>query len=357
MSDKKQVAVIGATGIAGQQFLACLKDHPWFKITALAASPRNAGKHYREAIQQADGSIGWWCGDMPDDDILDMVVEDGSTMDPERFDLIFTAVESDAAKEIEPRLAKHRPVFSTASAFRMAEDVPLILPGVNTHHLPLVERQKARGWNGFVLPIPNCTTTGLGITLAPLHRAFGIDFVVMTSMQAVSGAGRNGGVLSLDVIDNIIPYIPKEEEKVQAETQKVLGTLTEDKIVPANFGVTCSCTRVAVLDGHTETVAVALKQSATVGEARQAMESMGEEVRGLPSAPTQLIKVLDDPFRPQPKLDRDTENGMVTSVGRLREDHVLPNGLKFVLVSHNTQMGAARGATLLAEIAIKQGLL
>ncbi len=358
MSDRKTCAVIGATGIAGQQFLACLEDHPWFEITALAASPRSAGKTYLDALRQANGSIGWWCGGMPGEHLTSMTVQDGAKLDPGAFDLIFTAVESDAAREIEPRLAAVTPTFSTASAFRYSDDVPLILPGINNAHIPLIERQrKERGWQGFVLPIPNCTTTGLAITLAPLHRAFGIDFAVMTSMQAVSGAGRNGGVLSLDVLDNIIPYIPKEEAKVQKETQKILGDLADGAITHADFGITCTCTRVAVIDGHFETVAVSLQRPASVGEARAAMEEAGSDLAGLPSAPTRLIKVHDDPFRPQPRLDRDLEKGMVTSVGRLREDDVLPNGLKYVLVSHNTSMGAARGATLLAEVAVSQGLV
>ena len=358
MDVKRKVCVIGATGIAGQQFLACLKNHPWFEISALAASPRNAGKPYREALKQANGSIGWWCGEMPDEHLLDMTILDGNTLDPEPYDLIFTAVESDAARELEPRLAAVKPVFSTASAFRMADDVPIILPGVNNHHLSMVERQqRERGWNGFVVPIPNCTTTGLGIALAPLYREFGIQFVVMTSMQAVSGAGRNGGVLALDVVDNLVPYIPKEEQKVQAETQKILGDVTEGHIDPAKFGVTCTCTRVAVLEGHTETVAVSLENPATVEKARAAMEAMGAELEGLPSAPKALIHVHDDPFRPQPRLDRNMGNGMITSVGRLRTDDVLPNGLKFVLVSHNTKMGAAAGATLVAELAVREGLV
>jgi aspartate-semialdehyde dehydrogenase len=179
----------------------------------------------------------------------------------------------------------------------------------------------------------------------------------MTSMQAVSGAGRNGGVLSLDVVDNLVPFIPNEEQKVQAETQKILGELTGERIDPAKFGVTCTCTRVAVLDGHTEAVTVSLSRPATLAEARDAMESAGSELEGLPSAPQRLIYVHDDPFRPQPRLDRDLGDGMVTSVGRLRADEVLPNGLKFVLVSHNTRMGAAAGATLVAELAVRQGLI
>jgi len=356
--ERKKVAVIGATGIAGQQFLVSLADHPWFEVTALAASPRSAGKRYQDALRQSNGAVAWWCEEDCDPTFMNMIVRDSSELDPTDFDLIFTAVESDAAREIEPRFAVHRPVFSTASAFRREEDVPLVIPGVNSHHLPLVQRQKeTRGWNGFVLPIPNCTTTGLAVALKPLHDAFGVNLSVMTSMQAVSGAGRNGGVLSMDVIDNLIPYIPKEEEKVQWETRKILGNLVGNSIQMAPTAITGTCTRVATIDAHTITVAVSLDNPATIGEARTAMESLGTDLNGLPTAPEQLIYVHDDPFRPQPRLDRNRGDGMITSVGRLRKDDVLKNGLKFVLVSHNTRMGAARGAILLAELSIRQGLL
>ena len=355
---RRRVAIVGATGIAGQQFVACLKGHPWFEVTALAASARSAGKTYREALQQPNGMLAWFCGAPPDDATMAMTVQDSASLDPDAFDVIFTAVESDAARELEPRYAARTPTFSTAAAFRMEEDVPLIIPGVNNEHLPLVEVQrKGRGWKGFVLPIPNCTTTGLAVALKPLHAAFGLELVVMTSLQAVSGAGRQGGVLGLDIIDNVIPYIPKEEEKVQRETQKILGTLHGERIAPCPVGVTCTCTRVGVLDGHFETAAVSLGRKASVAEARAAMEELGQDLRGLPSAPERLIFVHDDPFRPQPRLDRDRGAGMVTTVGRLREDTVLKNGLKFVLVSHNTRMGAASGATLLAELCVREGLV
>jgi aspartate-semialdehyde dehydrogenase len=358
MNQRKRVAVIGATGIAGQQFLDALVDHPWFEVTALAASPRSAGKAYCDAIRQPSGAMAWWCEKPCDPNFLEMTVQDAATLDPEAFDLIFTAVESDAARELEPRFAAHVPVFSTASAFRREPDVPLILPGVNNHHLPLVQRQRQeRGWKGFVLPIPNCTTTGLAIALKPLQAAFGLDLVVMTSIQAVSGAGRHGGVLAMDVIDNLIPYIPKEEEKVQWETQKILGELVGNQIRPNDARITCTCTRAAVIDAHFETVAVSLRRPAEVAEARAAMEALGTDLEGLPSAPEQLIFVHDDPFRPQPRLDRNRGDGMVTTVGRLRNDEALENGLKFVLVSHNTRMGAARGAMLLAELTIREGLL
>jgi len=356
--ERKKVAVIGATGIAGQQFLVSLSDHPWFEVTALAASLRSAGKTYVEAIKQPNGAMAWWCEEELAASFQTMVVQDANALDPEEFDLIFTAVESDAAREIEPRFAAHKPVFSTASAFRREADVPLIIPGVNNDHISLVARQKeTRGWNGFVLPIPNCTTTGLAIALKPLHAAFGVDLAVMTSMQAVSGAGRNGGVLAMDVLDNLIPFIPNEEEKVQFETCKVLGELVGNEVQPAHTAITGTCTRVATIDAHTITVAASLQEPASVGEAQAAMEALGSDLQGLPSAPKQLIHVHDDPFRPQPRLDRNRGKGMVTSVGRLRADPVLNNGLKFVLVSHNTRMGAARGSILLAELAIRQGLL
>ncbi len=357
-SKKLRAIVVGATGIAGQQFLTHLRAHPWFEIVALAGSSRSAGKTYLEAITQPNGNVAWFCGDLPARAVLEMTVQNSAAVNAADYDVVFTAVESDAARELEPLYAATTPVFSTAAAFRMETDVPLLIPGVNDAHLGLIEAQrKARGWKGYVLPIPNCTTTGLAVTLKPLWDAFGLDLVVMTSMQAVSGAGRNGGVLSLDSIDNVIPYIPKEEEKVQRETQKILGSLSGAAIVPADFGVTCTCNRVGVLDGHTETVVLSLSRPATVDEARAAMTGLGSSLAGLPSAPERLIFVHDDPFRPQPRLDRDRGAGMVTTVGRLRADPVLKNGLKYTLVSHNTRMGAAAGATLLAELCVREGLL
>ena len=200
-------------------------------------------------------------------------------------------------------------------------------------------------------PGPNCTIVGLAMTLKPLEEAFGIQHVVMTSLQSVSGAGRSPGVMSLDILDNVIPYIPKEEEKVEAETRKVLGTIAGDTVEPAPFRVSATCTRVPVLDGHTEAVYVSLKRAATVDDVKHALREWGKDfvALGLPSCPTALIDVSDDPYRPQPRLDRDREDGMLTSVGRVRADHALPNGIKYMLVSHNTKMGAARGAILVAE--------
>ena len=233
----------------------------------------------------------------------------------------------------------------TASAFRYEDDVPVLVPGVNDDHARLIEQQRQqRGWKGFISPNPNCTTVGLAISLAPLVRAFGVDTVVMTSLQAVSGAGRNGGVLSLDIIDNVIPYIPKEEDKVRREVSKILGQVTAAGLEPLPMRISATCTRVPVMDGHTASVLAVTSRQASVSAAREAMESFGREFveLGLPSSPRQFIVVHDDPYRPQPRLDRDTDDGMATVVGRLRADTAFDNGLQYVVLSHNTKMGAAK---------------
>jgi aspartate-semialdehyde dehydrogenase len=279
-------------------------------------------------------------------------VLDAADFEPTSVDVVFSALEADAAKEFEPRCAKFVPVLSTASAFRMESDVPILVPAVNSEHMPLIRiMQRKRGWRGFVAPGANCTTIGLAITLAPLQKAFGIRSVLMTSLQAVSGAGRSPGVIGLDIIDNVIPHIANEETKVQRETRKILGRLAQEEIVAANFPVGATCTRVPVLEGHTECVSVSLEKAATVAEVSEAMRSFDREFQqlGFPSTPQQLICVHTDPYRPQPRLDRDAEKGMTTHVGRIRECPALPNGISFVLVSHNTRMGAAGGSILTAE--------
>ena len=346
-----RVAVLGATGVAGQQFLASLPGHPLFEVVRLGASQRSAGKKYGDAIRDAGGKVSWFGARPLSPEYAAMPVEDAAEMTPDGVDLVFTAVESDAAKVLEPRFAEKVPVVSTASAFRYEPDVPVFLPAVNLDHVRLIEVQrKRRGWKGFVTPGPNCTTVGLAITLKPLDQAFGLERVVMTSLQAVSGAGRSPGVLALDAIDNVIPYIAKEEEKVERETKKILGSFSGDGIAEARVAVSCTCTRVNVLEGHTESVFVGLKKKAGVDEVKAAMQAFGEDFVALklPSTPAHLITVSDDPYRPQPRLDRDNEDGMTTTVGRVREEPVL-GGVKYVLVSHNTRMGAAKGAMLIAE--------
>jgi aspartate-semialdehyde dehydrogenase len=249
-------------------------------------------------------------------------------------------------------------VVSTASAFRYENDVPIFIPGVNEDHDRLIPVQKKnRGWKGFVTPVPNCTTTGLAMTLKPLYEAFGIQQVLMTSMQACSGAGRSPGVIGMDIIDNVIPYIPKEEEKVEKETQKILGLFEGEGIKAASFPVSATCTRVPVLEAHTEAIYVSLKKAATVDEVKKAMRDWGKSFIDLklPTCPPRLMDVSEDPFRPQPRLDRDSLGGMVTSVGRVRPDNALANGVKYMLVSHNTKMGAAKGGILVAEYLIQKG--
>ncbi len=358
---KKRIAVVGATGIAGQQFLIALHNHPWFEVSLLAASERSAGKGYGEAIRDAKtGARRWWCQEEPPQQALALPVQEASSLNLAGIDLVFSAVESDVARELEPLYAKTTPVVSTASAFRYEPDVPVFIPGVNLDHIRLLDIQrKTRGWHGFIATQPNCTTIGLAITLKPLFDHFGLKTVILTSMQGVSGAGRSPGVIALDILDNIVPFISGEEEKVEKETRKILGILGETSIMPADFVVSATCTRAAVLEGHTEAVLAATARPCAVEDMRAAMISFGHEFvsLGLPSAPRHMIILHDDPFRPQPRLDRDAEDGMATSVGRLRKDTALENAVKYLLVSHNTKMGAAKGAVLMAEYLLQKGYM
>ena len=347
--------LVGATGIAGQQFVSALRDHPWFEIGAIAASPRNAGKRYDEAVASA-----WFLPEAIPADVAALRLLDPGAA-PRGVDLVSSAVESDVARELEPRLAAELPVISAASTFRMEPDVPLLIPPVNAAHVGMLAGQRARGWRGSVAPIPNCTTTGLAVVLAPLAQRFGIRSVIMTSLQAVSGAGRSPGVTALDILDNVVPYIAKEEGKVEAETRKILGRWAPgtSAVDPLEVRISATCTRVAVQDGHTEVVSVGLGRPAGLDEVKEALRSWegSPEARDLPSSAPRWIEVLEGHDRPQPRLDRDTHGGMATSVGRLREDPVLENGIKLVLVSHNTKMGAAKGAVLVAELMRARGFL
>jgi aspartate-semialdehyde dehydrogenase len=355
---KLRAVLFGATGLAGQQFVSALRDHPWFEIAAVAASPRNAGKRYAEALGSQGG---WFLAEAIPPGVAGLPLLDPGSVSAGDYHLAFSAVEADVARELEPRVARFIPVFSTASAFRYERDVPLLLPPVNGRHLPLVQAQSARGFRGYVAPIPNCIATGLAVALAPLEERFGIRAVLVTTLQSVSGAGRSPGVAALDVLDNVIPFIAKEEGKVEAETRKILGRWEAGSpAVEAHpMRISATCTRVAVLEGHTESVSVSLRRAASLEEVRAAMrEWLGDATaRDLPSTPPHWIEVLDAQDRPQPRLDRDTHGGMATSIGRLREDSVLEHGVKFVLVSHNTKLGAARGSVLVAELAKSQGLL
>ena len=355
---KKKVAIIGVTGAVGQEFVLSLKDHPWFEVTQIAASERSAGKNYVDAIRDPDsGIIKWEVGGEIPEYIKGMTVKKIDEINAAELDLVFSAVESNAARDIETKFAKDVPVISTSSAYRYEDDVPILIPGINDEQSELLEVQKKnRGWKGWVAPLPNCTTTGLAITMKPLYEKYGAKKVMMTSMQAISGAGRSPGVSAMDVIDNIIPYIPKEEEKVRIETRKILGKLKDGKIEPADIRVSCTCTRVPVIDGHTESVFVETEKEVDPKNAKETYEQYNKEISvlDLPSAPKDYYVVHEDPTRPQPRIERHVGDGMTTTIGRLEKEELFDHGLKYMLFSHNKKMGSAKGAVLLAEMLYKK---
>ena len=355
---KKKVAIIGVTGAVGQEFVLSLKDHPWFEVTQIAASERSAGKNYVDAIRDPDsGIIKWEVGGEIPEYIKGMTVKKIDEINAAELDLVFSAVESNAARDIETKFAKDIPVISTSSAYRYEDDVPILIPGINDEQSELLEVQKKnRGWKGWVAPLPNCTTTGLAITMKPLYEKYGAKKVMMTSMQAISGAGRSPGVSAMDVIDNIIPYIPNEENKVRIETKKILGKLKDGKIEPADIRVSCTCTRVPVIDGHTESVFVETEKEVDPKNAKETYEQYNKEISvlGLPSAPKDYYVVHEDPTRPQPRIERHVGDGMTTTIGRLEKEELFDHGLKYMLFSHNKKMGSAKGAVLLAEMLYKK---
>ena len=346
---KTKVAILGATGAVGQRFVQLLQNHPWFEVTALTGSDRSVGQTYAEACNWVlPGQIPEYARDM--------------TVLPSRPDfdakLAFSALPSKKAKTIEPELAQAGyAVCSNASAHRTWDDVPLLIPEVNPDHTALVSVQrKKRGWDGFIVTNPNCTSTGLTLTLRALHDAFTLKKVFVVSMQALSGAGYPG-VASLDILDNVIPYIPGEEEKVETEPQKMLGTLSGEEINFLPIQISAHTNRVAVTDGHMVCASVEFAHPTTPKAASAALAGFKapEIVAALPSAPVNVIEVTEAPDRPQPRRDRDTGNGMTTIVGRVRADPLFH--IKFVNFSHNTIRGAAGGAILNGELLVAQGLV
>lgn len=355
--DKKRVAIIGVTGSVGQEFVQSLNNHPWFKVTQIAASERSAGKNYLDAIRNEGGIIMWDVGGEIPEYIKSMTVKKIDQLDTSQLDLIFSAVESQAARDIETKMAAELPVVSTSSAYRYEEDVPILIPGVNDEQAELIETQKKnRNWKGFVAPLPNCTTTGLAITLKPLLEEYGAKKVMMTSMQAISGGGKSG-VSAMGITDNILPYIPKEEGKVRLETRKILGKLKDGKIEDADIRVSCTCTRVPVIDGHTESVFVETSKDIDPSKAKELYNSYNQSisVEGLPSAPKEYYAFHEDPTRPQPRMERSVGDGMTTTIGRVEKEELFDKGLKYMLFSHNKKMGSAKGAVLLAEMLYKKG--
>ncbi|KAG2473043.1 MAG: Aspartate-semialdehyde dehydrogenase [Nitrosopumilales archaeon] len=356
---KKKVAIIGVTGAVGQEFVVSLDNHPWFEVTQIAASERSAGKKYVDAIRDPNSGIVSWVagGDVPKY-IKDMAVKNIDDVDVSQLDLVFSSVESGAARDIETNFAKYVPVVSTSSAYRYEDDVPILIPGVNDDQVELLETQKKnRGCKGWVSPLPNCTTTGLVITLKPLYEKYGVKRVMMTSMQAISGAGRTPGVDAMNITDNILPYIPKEEEKVRKETRKILGKLKDGKIEDADIRVSCTCTRVPVIDGHTESVFVETEKDIDPAKAKDLYSESNKNisVAGLPSAPEEYYAFHEDPMRPQPRIEREVGDGMTTAIGRVETEELFDHGIKYMLFSHNKKMGSAKGAVLLAEMLYKKG--
>jgi aspartate-semialdehyde dehydrogenase len=347
MSNKLPVGILGATGVVGQRFIQMLEGHPWFEVAWLAASDRSEGRPYAEAAR-------WRLKTAIPDNVAKMTVTaaqpDGAPK------IIFAALDASIARELEPQFAAAGcAVISNSSALRMQADVPLVIPEVNGDHIRLIDKQSWRSQSGgYVVTNPNCCAIGLALALAPLHRAFMLEAVMAVTMQAVSGAGYPG-VPSLDILGNVIPYIPKEEEKMEEETQKLLGTLNGARVVPAPFAMSAQCNRVAVEDGHTESIAIRLKQKAKPEEIIAAWNDFRAEPQQLrlPSAPEQPIVYMTAPDRPQPRFDVDLGAGMTTAVGRLRKCNVLD--WKFTVLSHNTIRGAAGAALLNAELLKAKG--
>ncbi len=345
MSSVIDVAILGATGTVGQKFVRLLDRHPLFRVTELVASQRSSGQRYADVVawkQEAE---------IPSE-VADLVVKDldaklGST-------ILFSGLDSSVAGEAEERYASlGHTVISNASNHRMDRHVPLVIPEINPDHFALVRHQPGPG---AIITNSNCSSMFLAMALAPLHRAFGITQVQVTTMQAISGAGYPG-VASMDILGNVVPYIRNEEEKLEEEVARILGTLEGDEVIAAPFAVSAQCNRVPVFDGHTETVSFKLRDSASLEQVRDALTSfrgMPQEA-GLPSAPGQPVIVTDEPDRPQPARDVWVANGMATIVGRLRPCPVLD--FKMVILGHNTVRGAAGAAILNAEAYVHLGYL
>jgi aspartate-semialdehyde dehydrogenase len=343
-----EVGVLGGTGMVGQHFIRFLEGHPWFKLTWLGASDRSAGKKLRDATS-------WRLdGEMPAA-AADITVSDSKPGNAPR--LVFSAMDASVATEIERAFAEAgHVVVSNSRNHRMEPDVPLLVPEVNACHLQAIKmQQQNRGWKGMIVTNPNCSTVVLTMSLAPLTQ-FGIRMVIATTMQAVSGAGYPG-VPSMDILANVIPYIGGEEEKMQQETQKILGSFADGKFLPLGARVSAHCHRVPVIDGHTVAVSVDFEQDVLATDAQHAMETFRglPQERNLPSAPAQPVMYLPQQDRPQPRRDAVRERGMATFVGRLRECPVLD--LKFVACGHNTVRGAAGAAVLNAEVMVSEGLI
>jgi aspartate-semialdehyde dehydrogenase len=339
---KIPVAVLGATGVVGQRFVQLLNDHPMFKLTALTASERRIGQKYADACH-------WAFSPQPPLSAAAMTLQRSEPNLEAR--IVFSALPASIAREVEPQFAQAGyAVCSNSSAFREAADVPMIIPEVNAHNLTLISRQQdERGWSGFIVTSPNCTATGIAMTTKPLHEAFGLQQVFVVSMQAVSGAGYPG-VSSLDIIDNVLTSIPGEEEKIEREVCELLGEMVDGRNRMADIIISAQTNRVPVVDGHTVCLSLGFENKPTIKAAIDALSNFRgpESVHNLPSAPDHPLIVRNEPDRPQPRWDRDAEQGMAVSVGRVRPCPMLD--LRMVSTVHNTLRGAASGSILNAEL-------
>lgn len=347
-SERIDVGILGATGTVGQQFIRLLERHPWFRAAWLAASERSEGRAYSEAAA-------WRLASPVPAGLAERRIE--ACVPGRGPKLVFSGLDASAAQDIEPAFAAAGHILvSNARSFRMDARVPLVIPEINADHLALIPYQRReRGWGGALVTNPNCSTVVLSIVLAAL-RSFGISRVMVTTLQAVSGAGYPG-VASLDILGNVVPFISGEEDKIETEAKKILGAIQDDTVVPHPMAVSAQTTRVPVIDGHTETVAVAFEQAPSVADVRTALERFRGRPQelGLPSAPAAPIVYLEAPDRPQPRLDVDRACGMSISVGRLRTCPVLD--IKLVALGHNTVRGAAGAAILNAELMKVDGWL
>lgn len=365
MCAKKIAGVLGATGSVGQRFILLLADHPDFELKVLGASPRSAGKKYIDAAN-------WKQTDLMPKSAEDIIVSDCSSKNFKDCDIVFSGLDAEYAGPIEKEFVEAGiAVVSNAKNYRREVDVPLVVPIVNPEHLDVVQKKldsaKAEGKPrpGFIVCISNCSTAGLVAPLKPLVDQFGpIDTLTTTTLQAISGAGFSPGVPGIDVLDNIIPYIGGEEDKMEWETKKILGTVSQDKthvelLTPEEIKVSAQCNRVAVSDGHTECIALKFKNrpAPSVEQVKQCLRDYVCDAYKMKchSAPEQTIHVLEQPDRPQPRLDRNRDRGYGVSVGRVREDPVLD--FKMVVLSHNTIIGAAGSGVLIAEILLARNMI
>jgi aspartate-semialdehyde dehydrogenase len=350
MVSKIPVAVLAATGSVGQRFVQLLDGHPWFEVVALSGSDRTVGQAYGEACH--------WVLDQPMPDWAGDISIAPTTVEGLNVPLVFSALPASAAREVEPLFAQAGVmVCSNASAYRSASDVPILLPEVNPEHINVLKYQRQlRGWSGAIVTNSNCTSTGTSIALKALQDAFGLKRVFLFSMQAISGAGYPG-VPSMDILDNVVPYIQGEEEKVEWEARKILGYIAQGEIQPADFQISAHTNRVAVSDGHMVCLSVELAAPVSAERAAEALAAYQAPQAScdLPSAPRPVIVLKAEPDRPQPRLDRMQGRGMATIVGRVRPDPLFH--IKLVVLSHNTIRGAAGGSIYNAELLYKQGLI